>query len=76
MKNALLTDEECKMIIAKLGKKLSVRPKLITERLLNDLDKDDLRLGVLPILSLEAFICVWRDNGMPDYAHGLTEPLR
>ncbi|HHF7350811.1 TPA: hypothetical protein ACPSKZ_000661 [Legionella anisa] len=29
--------------------------------------------GVLPIALLEQTVEVWRDNGMPDYAHGKTE---
>lgn len=31
--------------------------------------------GVLTIDALRAHIEVWRDSGMPDYAHGKTEPM-
>lgn len=68
-----LTTKECQKIIFNLGIKFGVSPKLISERLLNDLDKDDMRLGSMGISSLEAFTEVWIDNGMPDYAHGKFE---
>lgn len=37
------------------------------------LDKDDMLQGLISIESLIAFTEVWRDNGMPDYAHGKFE---
>lgn len=70
-----LSDEECKDIIRRLGKRLNVEPKLITTRLMSDEDKQDMRDGNLPIKSLEVHIKVWISNGMPDYRHGKTEPL-
>jgi hypothetical protein len=71
-----LTDEQCIEIIKTLARKLDVSPKLITTRLLSDLDKDDMRLGLLPIDSLECHIEAFRDNGFPDYAHGSTNAMR
>jgi hypothetical protein len=68
------TEQECKRILSKLGFKLGVSPKLIATRLLDDNDKQDMLEGVLTIVELEACIAVWQANGMPDYAHGLTEP--
>jgi hypothetical protein len=62
----LLTTNECKQIIIKLSKEFSVPPGLILKHLLNDRDKDDLRLGFLSISSLRASIEVWCDNGMQD----------
>lgn len=59
-----------------VGIKLGVSPRLISERLLSDLDKNDMLAGKISIVELEAFTEVWRDNGMPDYVHGLTESLR
>jgi len=56
------------------GIKFGVSPRLISERLLSDLDKDDMLLGFVGIVELEASVEVWRDNGMPDYAHGKTVP--
>lgn len=70
----LLSDDDCKQIITKLCKKLCVRPQLVVTRLLSEDDKNDMRNGDLPIESLECHIKVWVDNGMPDYAHGKTEP--
>ena len=67
-----LTVVECKKILSKLGMKLGVSPRLISERLLSDQDKTDMMEGILEISSLEFSIAVWMDNGMPDYAHGKT----
>lgn len=71
----LLSDNDCKEIISILAKKLCVRPKLITARLLSDNDKYDMRLGLLPIEALECHIRAWVASGMPDYAYGNTIPL-
>lgn len=65
--------EECKKILSKIGFKLGVSPKLISARLLSDDDKRDMIQGKLEISSLEAFVEVWKENGMPDYAHGKLE---
>lgn len=54
------------------GIKLGVSPRLISERLLSDLDKNDILSGLVPIASLEKAVEVWRDSGMPNYALGLT----
>jgi len=69
----MLSTDECRKILFKVGIKLGVSPKLISERLLSDLDKDDMLQGLISIESLIAFTEVWRDNGMPDYAHGKFE---
>lgn len=71
----VLTKDECKKILSKIGFKLGVSPKLIATRLLDDLDKVDMLRGDLPIASLECHIGAWVENRMPDYAHGLTEPM-
>ena len=70
----VITKEECKKILSKLGLKLGVPPNLIATRLLSAEDKQDMLEGNLSIAYLEEAIEVWRDNGMPDYAHGNTEP--
>ncbi len=69
----VFTKEECKKILSKVGFKLGVSPNLIATRLLSDNDKKDMLEGDLSIVSLEEAVEVWRDNGMPDYAHGKTE---
>ena len=69
----MLTKEECKKILSRIGFKLGVSPNLIATRLLNDCDKMDMMEGKTEISSLEQMVKVWCDNGMPDYAHGKTE---
>jgi len=68
-----MTKDECKKILSKIGFKLGVSPNLIRFRLLSDNDKVDMLNGLIPIVELEANTKVWRDNGMPDYAHGKLE---
>jgi hypothetical protein len=65
--------DECKKMIFNVGIKLGVSPNLIATRLLSDLDKSDMLAGLINIVELEAHVEVWEGNGMPDYAHGLTE---
>lgn len=72
----LITKEDCKKIISKLGIKLGVSPRLIGLRLLSNLDKNDMMAGDLSIEALESNICVWMNNGMPNYANGLTIPMK
>ncbi|HEY2811787.1 MAG TPA: hypothetical protein VGJ00_10425 [Rhabdochlamydiaceae bacterium] len=69
------TKEECKKILFNLGIELGVSPNLVVTRLLSDQDKVDMLAGYLPIESLRAHVEVWRDSGMPDYAHGKFEPM-
>lgn len=66
----IYSDEECKKIISKVAWELGVSPGLISTRLLDEQDKNDLRQGVLTKGALKCATEVWRDNGMPDYAHG------
>jgi hypothetical protein len=70
----MLTKEECKKIISKLGFKFGVSPRLIVTRLLSDEDKEDMTKGFVPIASLEKSVEVWKLYGMPNYANGETEP--
>jgi len=67
------TPDECKKILFSLGIKLGVSPKLISTRLLNDLDKSDMMQGLIEISSLEAHTELWAKSGLPDYANGKTE---
>lgn len=68
-----MTVRECKKMIFNVGIKLGVSPRLISERLLSDLDKIDMREGLITIEALEANTVAWMENGMPDYAHGKLE---
>jgi len=70
-----ITDKACKDIIRTIGNKLGVDPKFIALRLLDENDKDDMRNGELSMSLLEAHVKAWIQKGMPDYAHGCTEPL-
>lgn len=67
------TPNECKKILFSIGIKLGVSPQLISSRLLSDIDKSDMMHGLIEISSLEAYTELWRDAGLPDYAHGKTE---
>lgn len=69
------TDEACKNIIRHIATKLNVEAKLITTRLMSEEDKNDMRKGDLPANVLELHVKLWINSGMPDYAHGLTEPM-
>ncbi len=70
----ILTKEDCKKMLSKVGFKLGVSPNLIATRLLSDEDKQDMLEGILTLDALAASVEVWRDMGMPDYAHNKTEP--
>lgn len=72
----MATREECKRVLSKLGFKLGVSPSLIATRLLSEDDKQDMLNGDLPIEALECAVMLWKDAGMPDYAHGLTDPYK
>lgn len=71
-----LTKEECQKIIFNIGLKLGVSPKLIATRLLSDEDKQDMLNGELPMETLELAVKLWMEAGMPDYAHGSSEPMK
>ena len=70
------TREQCQKIIFNIGLKFGVSPKLIATRLLSEEDKQDMLYGDLPIEALECAVKRWMDAEMPDYAHGVTEPIR
>ena len=69
-----LTKKQCQTILFNLGIKFGVSPKLISERLLSDLDKVDMMAGGVSIEALNAAIEAWMKAGMPDYANGQTSP--
>lgn len=71
----MLTKEDCKKILFKVGIKFGVSPRLISERLLDAQDKCDMLNGEVPIEMLEVAVKAWQDAGMPDYANGHTEPM-
>ena len=70
----MLTTEDCKKILFKVGLKFGVSPKLISERLLDAHDKCAMLNGEVPIEYLEVAVKAWMDAGQPDYANGLTAP--
>lgn len=60
------TDEECKRMLSRIGFKLGVSPRKISELLLSADDKQDMREGRLSIDELEAHVQVWMDSGQQD----------
>ena len=54
---------------------LCVKAELISTRLLSEDDKKDMVDGNVPVEVLICAVKVWMSNGMPDYAHGLTDPM-
>lgn len=74
MSERRLSDDACKTIIRRIALKHKIEPRLITTRLMSEDDKNDMRNGDLPYTSLDLHVEVWIKAGMPDYAHGLTEP--
>ena len=60
-----MTDDECKKIIIRIAKRLSVRASLITTLMLSEDDKNDMRAGELAVDSLEAHIQAWILGGIP-----------
>lgn len=72
----ILSVEQCKDLLRLIGKKLCVKADLIATRLLSEDDKQDMLNGEVPIEALECHVKCWKDSGMPDYAHGLTDPYK
>lgn len=68
--------EQCKKILFNLVIEFGVSPRLISERLLNDLDKDDMLEGLIKIEALRPSVELWRDSGMPNVSHGKLLPFK
>lgn len=66
----ILTVEDCKAIIKKLGQKFNIDPKLISTRLLSADDKQAMLSGKIGIDALLSAIEAWKEAGYPDYANG------
>lgn len=62
--------EQCKNIISKVAWKLGVSPNLITTKLLDDNDKQDMMNGELTREILEIHVKEWLLNDKPDYRKG------
>ena len=71
----ILSAEQCKDLLRLIAKKHCVKASLISTRLLNDEAKEDMLNAEFPMDSLEAHVKAWMDAGMPDYAHGFTDPM-
>jgi hypothetical protein len=72
----VLTKDECKKIISKVAWQCGCSPRLIATRLLSEDDKHDMLNGDLPLETLICTVKTWMDAGMPDYAHGDSEPMK
>lgn len=68
------TKDHCKTIIARIGYKFKISGRLISERLLDESDKEAMLNGEVTLECLEQHVRLWIANEMPDYANGNTEP--
>lgn len=68
------TRKECQSIIFKLGIQFGVPPRLISTRLLDDIDKGDMMAGELSIEALTSAVGAWKANDMPDYCNNTPAP--
>lgn len=75
MSGQKISDDACKNIIRRIALKHEIAPKLIVTRLMSEEDKDDMRNGDLPYDCLDLHVELWIKAGMPDVAHGFTEPM-
>ena len=60
------TEQQCKSILFQLGVKYGISPKMISERLLSQVDKDDMAEGRSCLQSLENHVRVWKERGCPN----------
>lgn len=67
------TVQECRQMLIKSAIKFGVAPKLISERLLSEDDKNDMLAGLVSQTMLDCFVKAWKENGMCDYANGTEE---
>lgn len=67
--NAELMDEQCNSIINRLAKKHNIDPLLITTRLMDETDKQEMRQGLTSENLLDTHIKRWIEFDMPDFAH-------
>ena len=65
-----ITIQQCKSMLFKVGIKHGVAPKLISERLLSNDDKEDMLQGFITYELLDEFVKVWKEQGMFNYADG------
>ena len=65
----MLTKEQCQKKIFNVAVKLGVSPKLISTRLLSEVDKTDMLNGLIDEDSLETAVKAWMNAGMPDYVN-------
>jgi len=63
-------------MIIKLAIRNKVQPKLISERLLSEEDKQDMLAGLILYETLDAHVKVWKEHGMCDYANGSYEKYK
>ncbi len=70
---APLTVAECKSWLFKLGIKHGVAPKLISERLLSNEDKEDMLKGLISFETLDCHVKFWKEYGMANYAHSTVK---
>ncbi len=72
----MLTAEQCKKKLFKLGIKYGVSPNLIATRLLSRDDKHDMLNGLFTDEFLDCHVKVWKEFGMCNYADGSGKPYK
>ncbi len=70
----MLTIQQCKSMIFKSGVKYGISPRLISERMLTDDDKQDMLEGAVSQECLDLNVELWIKCEMPDYKNGSTKP--
>lgn len=71
-----LTEKERDSLIFKAAIEVGCPPAFISTRLLSKEDKLDMLNGDIPWEALLLHVQLWFKAGMPDYAHGKTEPYK
>jgi hypothetical protein len=69
-----INEEKCKQLLFKVALKHAVAPRLISERLLSQEDKEDMLQGLISFETLDCAVAVWKEYGMCNYADGSGKP--
>jgi hypothetical protein len=72
----MITKDDCKRILSRVGITLGVSPSLISTRLLGPSDKREMLSGDITYDVLLVAVKLWMDAGMPDYANGCTKRMK